>query len=430
MKNAQAILERADLDADSTWQLSGLFSSKEDWEAAFIEVDDAVSVVKNFRGKLNSASLLADFLVADTTLDRLLDRLHVYAHLRSDEDTRDTNNQGMLARIMARATEISGELAWVVPEILSHEEDELRRWADDPCLAANHYAVIKLLRQKAHTLSDKEEELLMRAGEIFAAPSQVFNMLTNADMQFPSVKDPQGDDLELSEGRFTMFLRNRDRRVRRQAFENLFSIYDGHKNTLAATLAGNVKHHNYVANIRHYESALSAALYADQIPGELYRGLISAVHGALPAYHEYISMRGQVLGLRDLDMFDMYVPLVSGIDLKIPFAEARTWILEACQPLGQAYCDVLATAFTDRWIDIYENRGKRSGAYSSGCYDSLPFVLMNYQGRLEDVFTLAHELGHSMHSWLANHAQPHRFAQYPIFIAEIASTLNEELLLR
>jgi oligoendopeptidase F len=318
----------------------------------------------------------------------------------------------------------------MTPEILSHERDELQTWMDDPVLQADRYAMIRLIRRQAHTLSETEETLLSKAGELFGASARTFELLTNADLKFPDIKDRQGNRHPLSEGRYVKFLMDYDRDLRREAFNTLYDTYATLKNTLSCTLSHAVKNHNYKASVRHFDSALQCALQPDHVPVELYSRLIEVTHNALPYFHEYIRLRGRALQLDDPDMFDMYVPLVSDYSLQVPFRQACDWVVEACRPLGRAYTALLERAFTERWIDVYENRGKRSGAYSSGCYDSPPYVLLNYNGTLNDVFTLAHELGHSLHSWLAREAQAYRYAAYPIFIAEIASTLNEELLLR
>jgi oligoendopeptidase F len=290
--------------------------------------------------------------------------------------------------------------------------------------------MVKLLRRKPHTLTDREETLLSSAGEVFAAPRQAFSFLTDADMRFPEVTDSAGQKRELSQGRYILFMIDRDRRVRRDAFGAMWKTYGSFKNTLASTLSSHVKLQNLLGRTHNFPSALAAALHDDNIPIALYETLISTVHEALPYFYRYLELRRRQLALSDLDMYDMYVPIVPEYEMKVSFEQARDWVVAACQPLGERYVDVLKTAFTDRWIDIYENRGKRSGAYSGGCYDSLPYILLNYQGTLDHVFTLAHELGHSMHTYLANQTQSPRFAEYPIFIAEIASTLNEMLLLK
>jgi len=427
--DADRIPSRAEVRPDDCWDCSGLYAAEADWEAEFARLEERVTPLERMRGRLDSAAALARLFALETELDRTFERLHTYAHLRADEDLANQPNQARLARIRARGSELAGRLAWIMPEILAHNEAELTSWADDPILRANRFAVLKIARRKPHMLSGPEEELLARAGEILDAPHQVFSLLTNADLRFPPVMDAAGVGRELSEGRYRTFLLDPDRAIRRTAFTQFYDTYGGFRHTLAATLAHAVKAHNYLARSRRHPSARAAALHPDQVPEAVYDRLTAAVRAALPVFHRYLDLRRRRLGLAELDMYDLHVPIVPGADIKVPFAQAAEWVLAACAPLGAEYTATLRRAFAERWIDVYENRGKRSGAYSSGCYDSAPFVLLNYQGTLDDVFTLAHELGHSMHSWLANHAQPHRFARYPIFIAEIASTVNEALLL-
>ena len=426
----QRILERTELLTDDIWNLDPLYASSDAWEADFAALEERVVPLEAMRGQLSSASSLAQAFAAEERLNRLIEKLYVYAHLRKDEDTRNNDNQARESRIRARLAEIGGRLAWMTPEILSHSEEELRAWSKSPELAEYSYAMTKLSRRKPHVLSEQEETLLSRASEVFSAPSQTYTFLTNADMRFPEAEDSQGRKLELTQGRYGVLLQKTDRSLRRSAFNSMYDTIGSFRNTLACTLSSNVKLHNYMAETRHFDSALESALHEDQIPVSLYEALINATHEALPHFYRYVSLRKKRLSLDDLDMFDMYVPIVPDFDMKVPYDQAAQWVVEACAPLGEEYVAVLREGLANRWVDRYENRGKRSGAYSSGCYDSSPYVLLNYQGQLNDVFTLAHELGHSMHSYLANHTQPYHYADYPIFIAEIASTLNEALLLQ
>ncbi len=427
---ARKLPERNQIQSQHQWDLESIYPDPAAWERDFADLDGLISPLEAMNRMLNSAKAIFDLFEARSRLYRQLEKLYVYAHLREDENTSETNNQARMARIRSKYVDVSGRLAWIEPQLLAHSEAELRAWAEDDRLRDDRYLMQQLLRQKPHILSDREEMLLSKAGEIFAASYQAFKFLTNADIQFPQVKDEAGELQELSSGRYLALLQSRDRAVRKEAFEAMYTTYGAIKNTLASTLASTVKYHNYNAEVRHYPSAVEAALHDDNVPVSVYGNLIESVHEAFPAYFDYVSLRRRSLGLSKLDMYDFYVPIVPEYQLRVPFEQARDWIIAALEPLGDAYVKVLRSAFTDRWIDIYENKGKRSGAYSSGCYDSLPYILLNYNGTLNDVFTLAHELGHSMHSWLANHTQPHRLAQYPIFTAEIPSTVNEALLLQ
>lgn len=419
---------RSEVPEALTWDLSPLYAAAEAWEADFARLDEVAAPVLALQGKLDSAEAVARLMAAETTLDRLLERLHTYAHLRHDENTADNGHQAREARIRARYAELAAACAWITPELLSHPEEELRAWMEDPRLADSRRTLQKVLRNKPHVLSASEETLLARGSEVLSASEQTYSLLTNADLSFPDIPGPGGETLPLTEGTYRTYLEHPERGVRRAAFETLLTTYGKWKNTLASTLSSTVKAHAYMADVRHFPSALEAALFDDQVPVAVYNGLVDATREALPLFHRYLAVRQRALGLADLDMYDLYAPLVPSCAVDVPMEEARDWVREACRPLGEEYGAALETAFTARWIDWRENKGKRSGAYSSGCYDSPPYLLLNHHDRLDDAFTLAHELGHSLHTWLANRAQPHRMAHYPIFLAEIASTVNELLL--
>ena len=419
---------RSEVPEALTWDLSPLYAAAEAWEADFARLDEVAAPVLALQGKLDSAEAVARLMAAETTLDRLLERLHTYAHLRHDENTADNGHQAREARIRARYAELAAACAWITPELLSHPEEELRAWMEDPRLADSRRTLQKVLRNKPHVLSASEETLLARGSEVLSASEQTYSLLTNADLSFPDIPGPGGEALPLTEGTYRTYLEHPERDVRRAAFETLLTTYGKWRNTLASTLSSTVKAHAYMADVRHFPSALEAALFDDQVPVAVYNGLVDATREALPLFHRYLAVRQRALGLADLDMYDLYAPLVPSCAVDVPMEEARDWVREACRPLGEEYGAALETAFTARWIDWRENKGKRSGAYSSGCYDSPPYLLLNHHDRLDDAFTLAHELGHSLHTWLANRAQPHRMAHYPIFLAEIASTVNELLL--
>mgnify|MGYP003589180824 CR=1 FL=1 len=423
-----AVPLRREVPAELTWDLTPLYTSPAAWEADFARLDEVTAPVLAMQGQLNSAAAVVRLLEAETTLDRLLERLHTFAHLRHDEDTAEAVNQAREARIRARYAEIAAHCAWITPELLSHPEEELHAWMAAPELEPYRRTLLKVLRNKPHVLSAGEETLLAGAAEVLVAPQQIYGLLTNADLAFPDIPGPDGKPLPLTEGTYRAHLENPDRNVRKVAFETLLGGYGKLQNTMASTLSSTVKAHVFLARARKFPSALEAALFEDQVPVAVYDGLIAATEAALPLFHRYLELRKRVLGLADLDMYDLYAPLVPECAVKVPLAQAREWVQAACRPLGREYGEILLTAFAARWIDWPENKGKRSGAYSSGCYDSPPYLLLNHHDRLDDVFTLTHELGHSLHSWLANHAQPHRTAHYPIFLAEIASTVNELLL--
>jgi len=423
-----SIPERGQIPQEKTWDLSSLYATPDAWEKDFAQLDALLHSVVALKGKLATPQAVAQVSRAEDELHQVLDKLYVYAHLREDENTSNPTNQARFQRISAKVTQILGQTAWIRPEVLAQPLEVLEQWRSAPELADYKRSMEVLIRQKPHTLSNAEETLLSKAGEIFRAPASTFSFLTNADMKFPNVEDENGVAQPLSNGRYVTFLEKRDRNVRQRAFETLYDTYIGFENTLAATLATAVKSHTFNANVRGFDSALHASLHGDNIPVGLYDSLVQATHDALPYFYEYVDLRREVLGIKDLNMWDLYVPIVPDFEMKVDWSQAVEWVRESLRPMGDEYAEGVAECFERRWIDVMENKGKRSGAYSSGCYGSAPYILMNYQGTLDWVFTLTHELGHSMHSWLANRAQPYRYADYTIFVAEIASTTNEALL--
>jgi oligoendopeptidase F len=422
--------ERRDVPLQDQWDTGVLYARPEDWETEFAALAGLLAPLLELRGNLDSAEALARFFRRETRLARSVEKLNLYARLKFDEDTAHEENQARIARMRQRLAQLASDCAWFEPELLSKDPATLEAWASSDALVANRYALTKILRRKPHTLSDREEALLSRASDLLSAPATTYSLLANADLRFPSIPVDGPEPVEVTPGRYLRLMMHPRREVRRDAFHAMHDTYAGVKNTVSSTLAATVRRHNFEASLRGFPSALAAALHEDQIPVAVYERLIGATRRALPAYHDYLALRGRTLKLDPLDMFDLSVPLVPDLDRKIPLETAKEWILRACEPLGGDYGRDLRRAFSERWIDLYENRGKRSGAYASGCYDSPPFILLNYNGTLTGVFTLAHELGHALHTVLSNRTQPPRFARYTIFVAEIASTLNEALLLR
>lgn len=429
LASAHSLPERAEQDSRYQWDTSFLYKDEAAWQNDFDKIDTQVQTLEKMRGTLNSANKVAEFLESETSLERIIDRLHVYAYLLSDEDTSDSTKQARLSRIRSLATSASERLAWFLPEMLSHTAEELSAWLDAPELKTNRYALIKIMRLKPHTLTATEETLLSGAEEIFSSASHSYSLLINADIRFPDIIDDKGIRQELSHSRYLLLLRSTDRKVRSDAYKGMYQTVSKYKNTFASLLSTQVKRNNYLSRVRNYPSALAHALHDDNIPVSLYDTLITATHHAIPFFHEYLAVRKHALKLEKLCMYDLHVSFTPSCDLRIPFEQAFEWILEACAPLGADYTSVLSSAYTERWMDVYENKGKKSGAYASGCYDSHPYVLLNYHDTIDDVFTLAHELGHAMHSWQSNRHQSPRYARYPIFLAEIASTVNEALLI-
>jgi oligoendopeptidase F len=423
------IPQRSEIPQPMTWDLQSLYDSDKAWEADLAAFPARLDPLLALKGRLgSSAATLAQALTLQDDLERSLERLHTYAHLRNDEDLGNQAYQGMFDRATSLYHETVTAFAWMTPEIMAIPDATMQALLVAPELAFYRFALQVMLRGKPHVLSDPEERLLAMAGEALGSAHKTFSRLNNADLRFPTVPDGKGGTAELSQGNYVVFLENRDRSVRRAAFEALYDTYGGLKNTLSSTLDGAVKAAIFNTRARRFPSTLEASLFPDNVPRSVYDALIEAIHESLPAFHSYVSLRRRVLGLESLDMYDMYVPLVADFDLDVSWEQARRWVLASIAPLGAEYQAAAEQAFDQRWFDVLESRGKRSGAYSSGCYGSWPYILLNYKGTLDNVFTLAHELGHSMHTWLSNRNQGFRYADYAILVAEVASTTNELLL--
>ncbi len=412
------------------WNLEALYPSSEAWESDFARVRGVAMAAAAFKGRLKeSPAVLRRALEALEQYSRLVSRLYVYANCRSDENTADNTARGRVERLSALTTELSECGSYFTPECLAMPSARLREFMNSEELALYRREFEEMLREKKHVLSAKEERLLGMLSDALGTPSDCFEMLSDADMRFGSVRGPEGKSMELTHGNYRIFAECPDRAVRRAAFVRMHSTFKKYRNTFSATLGGEVRTAVAEAKIRRYPSALAAALSGDNVPESVYTGLIDAVHGNLDAMYGYMELRRRVLGLEKLDMYDLHNPLVDSCRRKYSFAEAEQLVKAALAPLGGEYLAGLNRAFTEHWIDAPERRGKRSGAYSGGCYDSYPYVLLNYNGTLDDVFTLAHELGHSMHSSYSRAGQPYPYADYRIFVAEVASTTNEMLLL-
>jgi oligoendopeptidase F len=421
---------RTDVPADYKWNLEAVFPTDDQWESEFTEIAPLLDSLKGFQGRLGeSAQTLLDSLKLRDDINYRLERLYAYARMRRDEDNTNAHYQALEDRarnLWARVEEAS---AFFNPEVL-----ELGRERVDEFLAQNNdlelYAHLldDLFREAEHMLSAREEALLASVGEVTAGPSQIFDMLNDADLKFGTVTDDEGEEVELSQGRYLRFILSQNRDVRRNAFLKFHEAYHGQRNTIAATYSTQVKADIFFARARKYNSALEAALFHDNIPVSVYENLISAVNERLPLLHRYMDMRRRALGLDDLHMWDLHVPLVPEADSTISYDRATDMVVNAVAPLGQKYQDAVREGFSSRWTDVYETQNKSSGAYSWGVYGVHPFMLLNHQDTLRDVFTLAHETGHSIHTYNTFATQPYVYANYTLFVAEVASTLNEELL--
>ncbi len=421
--------DRTKIPEKHKWDLTSLYKSETEWEADFKKVSTESQALLKLKGTLGKSvnNLASTFSLRDL-LDRLINKLYTYAHLKSDEDTSNSQRLGQQDRIHTLAIQTQASLAWIEPEILSLSDEILKQYsAADPIQPFKRILDL-ILRQKPHTLSNNEETLLSLAQEPLSTAEKVFGMINNADMAFPKVKNEKGELIQLTHGNYSTFLESKDRETRKRAFEAIYDTYGSHKNAFAATLSGQVKSHVFFAKVRKHKSALEAALFEDNVSKSVYENLISTVHQHLPIYHRYLAIRKKCLQLSKLDAYDLYVSIIPNFEFKVDYETATQWITKAVAPLGSEYVDSLKRAFTERWIDVLESKGKRSGAYSSGCYDSNPYILMNYTDNLQGAFTLAHELGHSLHSFFSNKNQPHHTSHYKIFVAEVASMTNEVLM--
>lgn len=420
---------RAGIPDELKWRLEDIFATDEAFLEALEQVKAGKQRILALRGTITSGEALLNALKVRDELMQLMDRIIAYSYMRKDEDNGNSKYQGFADQAMGVGVELSSAGAFFEPEILSLDPDAVRRWIEEiPGLAVYRHYLENLLRTKPHILPAEQEQLLAAAGELASAPGNIFRMFNNADLRFPEIPNEEGQMVELTHGRYIKFLESQDPKVREAAFKAMYETYSAWKNTLGVTYISAVKKELYFARARKYSSSLEAALFDDNVDPEVYTNLIKTIHDHLHLLHRYVRVRKKLLGLDELHMWDLYVPMVALDEEQIPREEAVDMVREGLQPLGEEYLSDLNQAFSEGWIDWLENRGKTSGAYSWGTYGVHPYVLMNYQGNLKDVFTLAHELGHAMHTYYSNKHQEFVNADYRIFVAEVASTLNEALL--
>jgi oligoendopeptidase F len=421
---------RKDVPVGDTWDLASLFRSDAEWEEALAAWERRIPEFAAFQGTLGSSpERLAACLAHDLAYDREGDRLATYAHLRASEDQAAPEAQRMVGRFQHVSTRAGEAASFMRPEIMAIPADTLSAWMDLPALAPYRLLLERLVRTRSHTLSEPEEKLLAMQGTFAGTAAKVFRQLTDADLKFGSVTTGKGERIELSNATYTTLLHDPSPDVRRTTFHQFYAQYEAHANTLAATLSGSNERDVFAARVRRYPSAVEAALFADNVPLTVYDQLIAAVRGHLPALHRYYDLRKRVLGLDEIHHYDCYVPLVPELEQRHTWDEAVAVVIESLAPLGPEYVTRLEKGLRGRWCDRYPNAGKQSGAFSSGTYDSDPYILMNFQPDVvEHVFTLAHEAGHSMHTRSSAEAQPYQYATYTIFVAEVASTFNEQLL--
>lgn len=424
--------ERKEANPDYKWHIEDYFADDTKWEETLLSLQNKLSEMTSFAGHLGDcAQTLLDCLNKNSKLSLILDHLYTYANMRLHEDSANAFYQGMASKAESLLIQYSATTAFIPPEIISLPEEKLagfRKELPEAFKIYDHY-FHSLLRQKDHTLSPAEEELLAKTSELGGAPQNIFTMINDADICFPMITDSQGNKTELTKGRYVTFLESQNRSVRKEAFKSLYSVYLSNKNTLAATYSASVKSDVFYAKTRKYNSAIEMALSDDNIPLSVYDTLIQTVQKNLPLLHRYIDIRKKELGVDELHMYDLYVPLVSEADVKISYNEAKETVTKALQVLGDDYIKALNMGLNSGWIDVYENKGKRGGAYSWGSYGVHPFVLLNHNDTINSMFTLAHEMGHALHSHFTWEKQPYLYSGHKIFVAEVASTCNEALLM-
>ncbi len=432
MASNKELPKRQDIDVKFKWKLEDIYNDISLWEQDFKTVKNLAAQIQSLKGTLaeSAEKLLECFKKSDELLS-LNDKVFVYAKMKRDENNGDHTYQALTDRASSLATEVFAAISFIVPEMLSIPEETLRAYIKaNKELALYQFVIEESLRQKEHILSDKEEQILAMSAEISDTPGDVFTMFNNADIKFPYIKNEEGEEVEVTKGRYIALLESKDRRVRKDAFEAVYSTYKKTKNTLATTLTGNVKKNRFYSLVRKYPSALAASLDNDNISVSVYDNLIETVNKNLPLLDRYMKLRKKVLKLDELHMYDLYLPMVEEFDKNIPYEEGKAVVTEALKPLGEEYIGYLQKGLSSGWIDVYENEGKTSGAYAWGSYKTHPYVLLNYQDKINDVFTLAHEMGHALHSYYTNMTQPYVYSEYKIFVAEVASTVNESLLMR
>ena len=423
-------MERSTIENKFKWTIDEMYPNEESIEKDIQKVKELIEEVKRYKGILaDSEENIFKALNISEEASRILQNLYVYTHMKSHEDTRINKNQSNATKTDMLSTELSMATSYMVPEIIAMDNEKLENYLKTERLSHYKKYVDDILRLKPHTLNEREEELLASVADLSGVPENVYDMLSFADLQFPEIEDENGEKVRVTHSNFSLFLKSKDARVRKDAFEAMYGIYGQYKNTFASTLYGGIKSEIFYAKTRKYESALQGSLFQDNVSVNVYNNLIDAVHENLDTLNDYIDLKKKFLGLDKINMYDLYVPLTENFDMEISYEKAQEIILEALKPLGEEYLENVKKAFAEGWIDVYGNEGKQGGAYSWGSYDSKSYILMSYKDDLNSLFTLIHEMGHSMHSFYSKNNQPYLYSGYKIFVAEVASTLNELLLI-
>lgn len=422
--------KREELPGNLTWDLTKIFSSDQEFDEKYLELSEELKQSEKHKGTLDQgASQFLNAIEFVLRVYRQTEVIYVYAHLKNDQDTGNTDYQALYARASSLFSKVSEAVSWFEPEILQLSDDQIWQYfKEEPKLEVYRHYIQQIVDNRAHVLSAEQESLLAGAGEIFDASSDTFAVLNNADLVFPTIEGENGEIVQLSHGVYGQLLESTDRRVREAAFKGLYSVYEQFRNTFASTLGTHVKGHNFKAKVRNYSSAREASLSNNHIPESVYDTLVDVVNKHLPLLHRYMELRKRLLEVEKLHMYDLYTPVLGEAPITFTYEEAKEKALEALKPMGEEYMAIVEKAFSERWIDVVENKGKRSGAYSSGSYDTNPYILLNWHDTLDQLFTLVHEMGHSVHSYFTRSNQPYVYGDYSIFLAEIASTTNENIL--
>ncbi|XIL72892.1 oligoendopeptidase F [Enterococcus faecium] len=422
--------KREELPENLTWDLTKIFSSDQEFDEKYLELSEELKQSEKHKGTLDQgASQFLNAIEFVLRVYRQTEVIYVYAHLKNDQDTGNTDYQALYARASSLFSKVSEAVSWFEPEILQLSDDQIWQYfKEEPKLEVYRHYIQQIVDNRAHVLSAEQESLLAGAGEIFDASSDTFAVLNNADLVFPTIEGENGEIVQLSHGVYGQLLESTDRRVREAAFKGLYSVYEQFRNTFASTLGKHIKGHNFKAKVRNYSSAREASLSNNHIPESVYDTLVDVVNKHLPLLHRYMELRKRLLEVEKLHMYDLYTPVLGEAPITFTYEEAKEKALEALKPMGEEYMAIVEKAFSERWIDVVENKGKRSGAYSSGSYDTNPYILLNWHDTLDQLFTLVHEMGHSVHSYFTRSNQPYVYGDYSIFLAEIASTTNENIL--
>ena len=424
------VKKRKEIPQEATWALEDLYEDLSKWQEDLEKVRKETQKIQTYKGTLKeSAERLLEVLGLYSDMNLTFEKAYVYANQLLHQDMADASSQKCSGEVQVLMNQVNASAAFLEPEILRIPDEKWKEYLQNPRFGAYKRFLEEILRTREHSLSEEKEELLARVGELGRAPSNIYGMFNNADITFRPVVDEKGEEHPLTQERYVHYLENPDRQIRKQAFEHLYDGYKGFVNTIAAIFDANVRQAAFFAKERRYTSSLEAALDGGNIPVSVYTNLVRAVEEHLQPMYRYLKLRKRLLGVDELHMYDVYVPMVEEVCMKFSFEEAKTMVKEGLSVLGEEYTGLLEKGFQERWIDIYENEGKRSGAYSWGAYGTHPYVLLNYQGNLNHVFTLAHEMGHALHSWYSDHNQNYLNAGYRIFVAEVASTCNEALLI-